>query len=65
MIITYYNYIPSINKNKDNILFSMEKNKNNINKNRKYHRLNRTQNIKTKPKREIITDNGYFNFNDI
>ena len=57
--------IPSINKNKDNILFSMEKNKNNINKNRKYHRLNRTQNIKTKPKREIITDNGYFNFNDI
>ena len=57
--------ISSINKNKDNILFSMEKNKNNINKNRKYHRLNRTQNIKTKPKREIITDNGYFNFNDI
>ena len=62
--------IPSINNNKDNVLFSMEKkNKNNLNikeyKNKSYHRINKVQNIKRKPKREIITDNGYFDFNNI
>ena len=60
--------IPSINNKKDNVLFSIEKKKNNIiikEYKNKIYRINRIQNIKKRPKREIITDYGYFDFNNL